>query len=257
MATETRSGGKRNKGTPKKPKYIKTAPEPIVIKPRGKFVCQWCNNTYSSENIMLTHMCEHRRRFNQKDTPAARLGFIAFNEINTQFAGNSQRKSEEEFRHSVYYLACMRWGRFMTNVGCRNSLSYVAWLLERKVSIDKWSDDEVYESWLQYYGFAEDAWEATQHSIEFMAAWAEETGVAYHDYFRSAGGARVLSDVRKGKISAWVIFCSDSGREWLASLSQGDLELVWYFLDPTRWQAKLKNDAATTEITSVCKQAGL
>jgi transposase len=43
---------------PRKPTYVKSE-----ARVRGAFTCEWCKKVFSSENIMITHMCEFRRRY--------------------------------------------------------------------------------------------------------------------------------------------------------------------------------------------------
>jgi hypothetical protein len=241
----------------RKPHYVKTK-DPVVLGNRGSFPCQYCGKVYSSEKIVVTHMCEQRRRFNQKDAPFARFGLEAFFAIQAMFFGNHTKNTEGDFRKSDFYLACMRWGHFVIDVNAMNPKQYLSWLLKMKIPIDQWDKDNIYDCWLQYYVFIEDPWDAFERSVKKMAFWSEEVGKPYEEYFRSAGNARVLTDVRKGWINGWAVFSSKSGREWLNELSQGDLELVWAWLDPSRWKIRLENmEGETTAIKKICNESGL
>jgi hypothetical protein len=258
MVEAVREGRKNAKGTMKrKPRYVKTK-EPVVLGNRGEFPCQYCARVFSSEKRVTRHLCEQRRRFQQKDAPFARLGMEAFLAIQQMFFGKHNKNTEEDFRRSDFYLACMRWGHFVIDIHAMNSRQYLSWLLKMNVDIDKWDKDEIYDCWLQYYMFLEDPWDAFERSVKKMAIWAEEVHKPYEDYFREAATARVMTDVRKGWISGWAVFNCKSGREWLSNLAQGDLELVWLWLDPARWRVRLdrmKNEAE--DITTICNKSGL
>ncbi len=262
MAATARVGTKRAEKAPRKvrkPKYVKPAAPPVDFKKRGEHPCQFCNKVFSTEKIMLRHLCEQRRRYQQKDTLHARYGFHAFNEITKNIYGNSvPPKTEEEFRRSSYYLACLRWGRFLIDVHCWNPQGYLTWLLKLNVPIDKWNLDAVYDCWIQYWVFVEDPWDSSNRSIETMVNWASEVNADYWDYFRSSGGARVYDDVKKGLISGWIVFNSVSGQEWLGTLSPGDLEAIWPWIDAARWKVQFdcKRDIVE-QMKEICNTAGL
>jgi hypothetical protein len=254
----TRVRRKKSEKPIKKPKYIKTSKESVVIKPRGSFKCKFCERTFSNENTVTMHMCEQRRRFNQKDATFSRLGFEAFISIQHTYFGNDKKNDEEDFRKSNFYLACLKWGHFVIDIKCLNPKQYLSWLLKLNVSIDQWNKDEIYDCFLQHYVFIEDNWDAFQRSFQKIISWGEEVNKPYNKYFVEAGTARILTDVRKAWVSGWVIYCSESGRGWLESLNKGDLELVWAWVDPSRWQIQLeKYPMEVTQFTKICKDAEL
>lgn len=231
---------------------------PIVLGKRDSFVCPFCQREFSREKTITSHLCEQRRRFDQKDSKFARYGYEAFVEIQCKFFGKQSKKSEEDFRKSDFYLACVRWGHFVLDIHVLDVKQYLSWLLIKNIPIDQWDKDEIYDFWLQYYVFVESAWDAFERSITKMTVWGKETGKPYEKYFSEAGDARILTDVRKGWISGWAVFNCKSGREWLNNLAQGDLELVWLWLDPSRWKIQFaKFPDEVEKISAICKEAAL
>lgn len=261
MVASKRTRSKTPRVKKSKPTYIikpikKT--NPVILKTREQHQCQWCLKIFSSEKIVLKHMCEPRRRFEQKDTLHCRLGLLAFLEMQVRFAGTDHDKTEEDFRKSDYYLAYVRWGRYVIDVHCMNPMQYHAWLLKMKVVIDQWDNDEVYQCWLAALVFEEDAWVASERSMRTITEWAEENHLPYHSYFQNAGAPRILFDIQRAKITGWLIFNSEGGKKWLANLSRVDLESIWPWIDAVRWNNKLKtySDEAA-RIGKICECAGL
>lgn len=218
----------------------KTPPTPVVLNQRGEFPCHYCGRVFSTEKIVLSHLCEQRRRFQQKDTQFARFGFEAFNEINAHIFGRDAVKTEEEFRKSEFYLACLRWGHFVIDINCMDVREYLKWLLKLNIPIDKWDNDQIYDCWLQALVFEEDPWVSYERCIKSLARWSEETDSNYIHYFREAGTARIMTDIRNGSVTGWLVFCSDSGKEWMGSISSSDLEIVWGWLDAARWKFRFE-----------------
>jgi hypothetical protein len=246
------------KGKKIKPQYInKHNPKKVELIIKGEHQCQWCNRIFSTEKTLFAHMCEQRRRFQQKDTIYCRYGLEAFLAISKTLRKGDNLK-EEDFRKSDFYLACVRWGHFVIDVHCLKPTQYLNWLLERNIQIDKWNKDEIYSCWIQEIVFLENEWDALDRSITTMSEWAEENNKNYNDYFREAGGARILWDVSRALISGWVVYCSESGKKWLEQLEQRDLEIVWGVINPSRWAVRFeKMNEEKNEITKTCLEAGL
>ena len=231
---------------------------PVIFGNREEFSCQYCKKIFSSEKIVAHHMCEQRRRFQQRDTAFARFGCEAFNTIQQTIFGKSKTKTEEEFRKSDLYLACLRWGHFVVDIKCLEPKQYLTWLLKLNVPIDQWDHDSIYDCWVQHYVLVEPAWDAIERSVKNIAAWGEENSQPYGNYFTSAGTARILTDIRKASVSGWAVFCCDSGIKWLSELEAGDLELVWAWLDASRWKIHLaKYPVEVEQISKICMDAGL
>ena len=172
----------------KKPKYIKKEKPikpPIVISKKEKFECQFCHKIFSSEKTQVIHICEQRRRFQQKDTIFSRVGFQVYLEIQKFNCGNNV--TEEQYRHSNFYLICQKFGRFATDVNCPDIPEYLNWLQKNNIPIDSWNNDIAYSSWLSDRIFKENFWLAFERSMNTIMDWAEENNSEYNNYFREAG----------------------------------------------------------------------
>jgi hypothetical protein len=239
-------------------KKVKIPLAPAVLGKRGAFPCNYCGKIFSTEKIVINHMCEQRRRFQQKDTAFARFGCEAFITIYQTISGKDAKKTEEDFRKSTLYLACMRWGHFVVDIKCFQPKQYLHWLLKRNIPIDNWDNDQIYDCWLQDYVFIEPAWDAFERSIKNMIAWGEETSQPYENYFKTAGTARIITDIRKIAVSGWSVFSSDSGKTWVGELELGDWNLVLAWLNPDRWAIQLtKYPVEVEKFSKMCKEAGL
>ena len=252
------SGNSKSRVKKVKPRYIKPIPPAVVLGKRGEHVCKWCNRSFSTEKILVSHLCEQRRRYSQRDAQHCRYGLEAFMAIQHKCFGSTHNKTEEDFRSSTLYLACCRWGRYVIDVGCWKSTEYLTWLLKLNVPIDTWAKDAVYSCWLQQLVITEDAWDSLERSIKTMQKWGEENQTEFFNYFRRAGTARVLFDIQRAMISPWVLFCCESGKSWLSSLAKQDLESIWPWVDASKWNKQFENmKEETSKITSVCSEAGL
>lgn len=243
----------------KKPKYVKKEKPikpPVIIGGKEKFECGFCHKVFSSEKTQVIHICEQRRRFQQKDTIFSRYGFQVFLEIQKFSCNNNV--TEDQYRHSNFYLICQKIGRFVVDVNCPNVQEYYKWLQKNNIPIDKWNNDIAYSSWLSERLFKENFWIAFERSMNTMMDWAEENNTEYSKYFLDAGGARILFDVQRGKVSGLIVYACNSGKEWLKNLFPSDLELVWPMVNSNNLASKIQKDKITfDEICNVCNEAGL
>jgi hypothetical protein len=144
------------------------------------------------------------------------------------------------------------------DIKCFQPKQYLHWLLKRNIPIDNWDNDQIYDCWLQDYVFIEPAWDAFERSIKNMIAWGEETSQPYENYFKTAGTARIITDIRKIAVSGWSVFSSDSGKTWVGELELGDWNLVLAWLNPDRWAIQLtKYPVEVEKFSKMCKEAGL
>lgn len=249
MVKANRNGQKRIK-----PHYVKEI-KPIIVEKRSDFICKFCNNSFSSEKTLIIHLCEQKRRFNQKDTVFARFGLEAYIAIQKKLNKEPQ-VTEEEFRKSKLYLACVRWGHYVVAVRCSSPEKYLDWLLNLNIPIDNWNKDEIYNCWIQNYIFIENPWDAFEKSFKYITVWANELHKKFFNYFKEAGNARILTDIQRGNISGWIIFCSESGQYWINQLEASDLELIWNWINPGRWTIKLEQyKKEADEIKNICKKS--
>ncbi|VVC05086.1 Uncharacterised protein [uncultured archaeon] len=220
-------------------KRIKKPAKIIELGNRPKFTCEFCENSFSRQKTLLFHLCEQKRRFQQKDELYARYGFYAFSMLQKNCL-RTLPCTEKEFRTSEVYLALVKWGHFIQNIQCLDFKKYLQWLVGLKVPVDKWDKDEIYDCWIQAYVFQENVWASFQRSLETMTNWGEESNSPMEEYFLRAGNARILTDVQRGRITGWIIFLSETGKKWLQNLPNGDMKLVWNWINPERWKLELE-----------------
>jgi hypothetical protein len=59
-------------------------------------------------------------------------------------------------------------------------------------------------------------------------------------------------------MSAWCLYCCDSGTGALAELNAEQINLIWPYIDAEVWQKRLKDYPADTELSKfILKEAGL
>ena len=220
-------------------------------------VCEYCKKEFVRETSIQAHMCEPKRRRQQRDEPGPRLGFQAYICFYESMAGSARNKTHDTFCESSYYRAFVKFGHYCVNTRVINPDRFMAWLLKHNRKIDHWCSDKVYTEYLVDHLKVEAVDDALARAIEFGIDWAEKNASPAHDCMRY-GNANVLCyAVTAGRISPWVIYNSESGQKFLSELDATQVAMIWPYIDSDTWQKRFQDrpqDQAYAK--NILKQAG-
>jgi hypothetical protein len=207
--------------------------------------CEFCDRKFVRENSLIKHVCEKKRRWQEKDNKANVVGYSSwrrFYETNT----NKKKNSYKEFINSSYYGAFVKFGSYCMNVNCINVNRYVDYLLDNKISIDNWNKDTHYTKYLLDLLKSEDPFDAIKRSVETTLDLAAQFDIPNKDVFRYGNRNKICYEITKGKISPWVLYQSTSGVVFLESLDSTQEKMIFDYINPEYWAIKFKKDSNMT-----------
>ena len=166
-------------------------------------------------------------------------------------------KTYEDFTKSPYYNAFVKFGRYCVNIRAINFSSFTNWLLKNNKKLDRWCSDQLYTEYLIEYVRIEHVDDALARSIEWSIAWGEEHQAQPHDCLRYGNTNTICYALSSGRISPWCIYNSDSGIEFLGSLTEDQVAMIWPYIESDVWQRKFRDYPADVEyVKDILKQAG-
>jgi hypothetical protein len=222
-----------------------------------KFGCEFCKRVFLRESTIMKHMCETKDRYLSKDKQGNRIGFQAWVQFYKKNTATKKQKTYEEFIKSAYYIAFVKFGNYCVNVNAINISRFVDWLLKNQIKIDNWCSDTTYTRYLIEYLKVEDAFDAIHRSVETTIDWAEKDNIQPRDYLRYGNTNRICLLIATGKISPWMLYCSDSGIQFLDKLNEAQVKIVIDYINPELWKIKFNRDEnLKQQITDTLKQAG-
>jgi hypothetical protein len=200
---------------------------------------------------MVSHLCENKRRWQDRDMPGNRIGFQSWLEFYKRNTATKKKKTYQDFTKSAYYIAFVKFGNYCVDIKCINVNRYADWLLKNNIKIDTWCSDTNYDKFLIDYLKQEDPFDAIARSIETTIEYAKNEKVKSSDYLRYGNRNRICSLVVNGKISPWMLYQSESGIEFLENLDITQQKMILAYINPEQWALKFHRNS---EIVSQVKE---
>jgi hypothetical protein len=192
-----------------------------------------------------------------KDKQGNRLGFQSWLEFYKKNSTSKKQKTYEEFIRSAYYTAFVKFGSYCVDVNVLNVSRYIDWLLKNQIKIDSWCQDTNYTKFLIEYLRIEDPMDAIARSIETTINMASVERVLSKDYLRYGNSNKICYAITTGKLSPWILYHSNSGKEFLDKLDESQIKMVIDYLNPELWAIKFKREPEKVdEVKSLLTLAG-
>ena len=211
------------------------------------YQCKYCDRAFQKESTLAVHVCEPKRRFQERDEIGVQIGlqsYLRFYEI-TQ--GSAKLKTFDDFAQSPYYRAFVKYGRYCVAIRAINVARFTEWLLKHNKKIDHWCRDSVYTEYLTEHIRHESMTDALARAMEQAIDWAEETGNPDRDYLRYGNANAICYAITTGRVSAWILYNCKSGQKFLDDLNQEQIAMIWPWIDPEFWQRKFRDYPADQE----------
>ena len=225
------------------------------------YSCKYCKKEFKKESTLAAHLCEPKRRHQQQNETGVQLGFKAYLRFYELTQGSAKLKTYEDFVASPYYMAFVKFGRYLVAIRCINTGSFIDWLLKNNKKIDYWTKEAFYLEWMREYLKKENVKDALERALKEMQDLADDDSKLngeFNNYFRQANANRICQHIANGRISPWIVFNCTSGVEFLETLNEEQLSMIIEWIDPDYWQRKFTDYMADTEWAKhILRQAGL
>lgn len=223
-----------------------------------KYSCEFCKKSFARERTLVSHICEKKSRWLNRDHAGNRIGFQCWVQFYSKHSmSKSKNKTVEEFIASPYYIAFAKFGSYCVDSKVLNIPRYVEWLLKEQIKLDDWATDTVYNRFLCQYLRLEDPFDAIYRGVEYCTTLAELDNIQPQDVFRYTNPNRICFAIANGKISPWMLYQSDSGIHLLETLNQDQVRIISDYINPEQWALKFHREPdVTRKIRNTLKDAG-
>lgn len=213
--------------------------------------CGDCDRVFRRESTMQAHMCEPRRRRESRGERGVQIAFQAFLAFYQSLHGSARLKTWQDFDASPYYRAFVRFGHYCVNTRVIDPEAYMRWLLAKNIKIDVWHTDTQYTAFLTDWLPQEPVAQALARGMAWADDWAQQNSAPAQHCLRHGNTNAICYAITSGRLSAWLIYNSTSGQEFLTGLSQANLAMIWPYIDSDRWQRSFQQVPADQ---ALCQQ---
>lgn len=197
--------------------------------------CVHCDHVFRRASTLTAHVCEPRRRHQARNERGVQIGFQAFLAFYQELHGSSRLKTLDDFDTSSYYRAFVKFGRYCVNTRVIDPDSYLRWLLQQRIRIDHWARDREYTQFLTAWLPSEPVAQALTRGQDWAQDWAQTNHSVPQHCLRYGNTNAICHAIVTGRVSAWLIYNSTSGQEFLANLPGTMLDMIWCYVDSDRW----------------------
>ena len=209
--------------------------------------CNFCKKSFQKESSIAIHLCEPKRRHQEQDERGVQLGLQAYLKFYESMQGTAKLKTFSDFAESSYYRAFVKFVRYCVATRVISPSRFLEWLLKNNKKIDNWCKDSMYEEYLLWYLTVESPEDALTRAIEFSLDWAEKNQAKAEDCLRYGSSNGMVHAIVSGRISAWVIYNSESGQSFLTTLNSEQISIIWPYVNTEVWQKKFADYKADQE----------
>ena len=209
--------------------------------------CQYCKKDFAKESTLAVHLCEPKRRRQQRHEAGVELGFQAYLRFYEITQGSAKLKTYDDFCDSSYYSAFVKFGKYCSGTKVINPRQFLEWLLNHNKKLDKWASDTLYTEYLTWYLTVENVVDALTRALEFGIEWAEKYEARDCDCLRYGSTHAMCYAITTGRISPWVIYNCESGQGFLSNITADQVQMIWPYINSDVWQKKFADYAADQE----------
>ena len=222
------------------------------------YECEHCGKGFTREKTLLVHVCEQRRRHLQGYEKGVQVGFLAYNRFFQLSQGATKDKTYEQFSKSPYYIAFVKFGRYVIGRTIIEADTYIDWLITQRIKIDEWCFEATYDLYLKSKLLTEPVEPALERTVKFMQEWGEEQKAEWNHFFYYVNMNKAVEMINAGKISPWAIYNCKSGQKLLEDMNDEQINLVETVINPPCWKKLFKQKQLDVDFAKdVLKTAGI
>jgi predicted O-linked N-acetylglucosamine transferase (SPINDLY family) len=238
----------------------KKQPKQLVIDLNQPHTCEFCHRSFSKESTLASHVCEQKRRHQNRNASYVKKAFWAYNKFYQQLnpAKRDQPRSYQEFCASQIYNVLIKFGSWCEENMVQEWASLVTWLINQNIKIDQWCELERYQQFLEELLTTESSEQALQRSFDTISKWSENTGRDWTCFFSTCNTNQVTQWIQQGRISAWLLYNCEGAGKFFERCTPEQLSIIQNVAPIRKWKIKflrLKQEADVIHLT--LKESGL
>jgi hypothetical protein len=220
--------------------------------------CEYCNKTFSREKTLQVHLCEPKRRWEQRHNKIHVLGFEIYRRFYEINFPTQKHKTYTEFTQSQYYNAFIKTAKFITENTPIEIGAFIDWLCTSKIKVDLWPRQATVDTYIKQLVRTEAVTQALNRTVITMGEWAEQEDARLEDFFKYVNLNRVTQLIANGRISPWVLLNCHTGKDMISTMHDDHIKIIFEMIDPEYWKrAFRKREEDFDFVKNTLREAGI
>lgn len=176
-----------------------------------RFVCQYCEHSFTRENDYLNHNCDQKKRDAEVRTPLGQAAFQLFQDWN-----RSHKRSPpalESFLHSRYYRTFIKVAQYVKDVQIPDINLFMWFMKEKDYGPMMWMSDQVYVNFIEFLDRKTDPMYQVDISVKTLLELAEKYQTDISNIFKVIHPGEVITLLRVRKLSPWLLMFSQEYKD--------------------------------------------
>lgn len=210
------------------------------MEPKSQNICTFCNKVFVHEKSLEKHLCEKKKRFQDKDTKYSRIAFEVYN----KFVTNKLNKKKVtptfmDFINFKFYNDFYKFSIYVIDMNILDPIKFVDYILQSNYKISHWTSNYVYEKYINEYLVKENSTDALARFLKLLFEWCEENDDEPGNFFEKLKPHIFFYYVEKGLISPWIFYSTNKINNIVGMLDGIQTEIVHGRINPKVWKTKL------------------
>lgn len=200
------------------------------------FTCEFCKKDFTTEKYLVNHLCETKRRYQQKEDKRVWLGYMAYERF---WKSMGKRATYDGFVKSTYYGAFVRFGKHIADLNAVRPMAFVDFLIQIEAKIDNWTSMSLYSTYITELNKNEPPIDAIERNFLLMQEWSVSSDEEWYDFFRKVEPTQAVMWIISGRLTPWLLFTASSAHLLISRLTSEQNQIVENVINADYWQAKM------------------
>jgi hypothetical protein len=218
--------------------------------------CDFCNKRYPLDYLQRKHRCERMKRFHRRDEEIERLAYKVYTEF--QKVNFNRPVDAMTFVKDRYYNDFIKFSKYIRDINSISDSEYIDYVIRKRLPVTTWWQDTTYEKFVTEVILKETPYRALERTLVMCSKWGIQYDDQWQNTFRNISTGLAVQWITSGRLSPWVIFNCESGRNLLGRLSDEQLALVGPRLSVGLWRGKFeRHPEEINDIQQLLREEGL
>jgi len=191
---------------------------------KHRFVCQFCEKSFSMESKYIAHQCKQRKRNEEVKTPVGQSAWQYYQDW--MHAHKRAAPAVEIFLSSRYYMSFIKFAKFVQSVKLPDVKAFIWLMKEKDLPPPVWTSNQVYVNYIEYLDRKTSPLQQANITVNTLLELAEKYNTSTSNLFHIIHPNEVINLVRERRLSPWVLLCSEQFKQFIGKRANPEQRIL-------------------------------